>query len=151
VSLCVVYMAVAAPAAYAPGLLSAPGAASLARLLLLIFGISFTIENLQDVRDVREDTAAGVVTLPSGLGIKRTARVLLVLQALAATFHCGLTWAAALPLRPELLLLYACCSLCTVCFRENTRRSLFQVILEPLYVAPLAVAAARVVLVSAVF
>lgn len=149
VSLCVVYMAAAAPAAYSPGLLAAPGAAALARLLLLIFGISFTIENLQDMRDIREDRAVGIVTLPSGLGVERTARVLLALQALAVVVHCGLAWAAALPLRLDLLLLYACCGLCTLYFQEHTPRSLFQVLLEPLYVAPLAVAAARTVLTKA--
>jgi len=149
VSLCVVYMAVAAPAAYSPGLLSALGAAALARLLLLVFSISFTIENLQDVRDIREDRAAGVVTIPSGLGAERAARVLLGLQALAAALQLLLAWAAALPPRPDLLLLHACCGLCAVRFREQTSRSLFQVVLEPLYVAPLAVTAARTVLMNA--
>lgn len=143
VSLCVVYMAVAAPAAYAPAVLQALGPAALSRLLLLVFCISFTIENLQDVRDIREDRKAGVVTIPSGLGSSRSAHVLLAVQAAGLAFHCGLTWTAALPLRLDLILVHVCCSLCTACFREETPRSLFQLVLEPLYVAPLAAAAAR--------
>jgi len=143
VGLCVVYMSVAAPAAYSPGLVWSLGAASLARLLLLIFSISFTIENLQDVRDISEDRDSGVVTLPSSLGAERAARMMLALQALGMVSHCALTWAASLPLRPDLLALYACCGLFTLLLRERTPRSLFQVLLEPMYVAPLVVVAAR--------
>lgn len=149
VSLCVVYMAVAAPAAYSPGLLTALGAAALLRLLLLVFGIAFTIENLQDMRDVCEDRAAGVVTIPSGLGAECTVRVLLGTQALALMLHVILIWAAALPLRLDLLLVHACCGLCTMLFRDRTPRSLFQIVLETLYAAPLAAAAVRAVLTNA--
>lgn len=144
VSLCVVFMAAAAPAAYAPGLLPAMGVFCLARLLLLVFGISFTIENLQDVRDIREDRANNVVTLPSGLGAKQTARIVIGLQALLALAQAGLVWAGSLPLRPEFFLLHGACGLCALSFRESTRRSLFQLVLEPLYVAPLLVSGLRV-------
>merc|ERR1719507_2758314 len=141
-------MAFAAPAAYAPGILATTSTATLARLVLLIFCIAFTVENLQDIRDIREDKEASVVTLLSGLGVPATTRVLLVLQLVSGIIHCTLAKTAALPLRLDLLAVYACCGVCTVAFRENTPRSLFQVVLEPLYVVPLAVAALRMSLFS---
>merc|ERR550532_1417457 len=131
-------MAVAAPAAYAPGILSSLGAPALCRLLVLVFCIAFTVENLQDLRDVGEDREAGVVTLPSALGPRAAALALLSAQLAGLLAHLGLSWAARLPLRPEMLLVYLSCGLSAACFREGTMRSLFQVALEPLYVVPLA-------------
>lgn len=43
--------------------------------LLLIFSVALTVEQLQDLRDVREDLEAQVVTLPSGLGPRRARRM----------------------------------------------------------------------------
>merc|ERR1719498_1549414 len=54
VSICVAFMAVAAPAAYDPTLLAGFSTAGLMRLLVLILSVSFTIENLQDLRDIKE-------------------------------------------------------------------------------------------------
>lgn len=141
VSLCVVYMAFAAPAAFVPGLLTFLTGAQFARLLLLIFCVAFTIEHLQDVRDVEEDRQAGVVTVPSGLGTKRARWVLLGVQAACFSAQSVISWAAGLPLRPGFVAMYVVCCLCAVTFSERTPRSFFQVLLEPLYGAPLALRA----------
>jgi len=137
VSLCVVFMAFAAPAAYMPGLLSSAGLGALTRMLILIFGVSFTVENLQDIRDVAEDRLRKVVTLPSGMGVPRTRSLLLALQATSVVLHLVITRAAQLPLRLDLLGIYGVCGLITMAFDERTPRWRFQVVLEPLYVAPL--------------
>ena len=42
--------------------------------LLLIFSVALTVEQLQDIRDVDEDLEAQVVTLASGLGLRRARR-----------------------------------------------------------------------------
>jgi 4-hydroxybenzoate polyprenyltransferase len=138
VSLCVVFMAVAAPAAYDPSLLMGFSPVALLRLVLLILSVSFTIENLQDLRDIKEDREAGVVTLPTGLGEEWTARVLTALQMGCIIFQFALAYLAALPLRVDMLLIHVLCILCAVGFRENTRPYLFQVVLEPLYMSPIA-------------
>mmetsp|Transcript_95116 Transcript_95116/g.268705 ORF Transcript_95116/g.268705 Transcript_95116/m.268705 type:complete len:425 (+) Transcript_95116:91-1365(+) len=143
VSLCVVFMSIAAPAAYEPGLLAGFSVAALMRLLLLIISISFTIENLQDLRDVREDREAGVVTLPSGLGAEWTARLLLTSQVSCVLLQVCLAISGLLPLRPDMLAIHILCSVCALGFSENTPRCLFQVILEPLYVSPLAMLLVR--------
>jgi len=141
VSLCVVFMGIAAPAAYSPGLLGVLGAAALARLCLLLFCVAFTVEHLQDLRDVDEDREAGVVTLPSGLGPELAGRVLLAGQVMGLLLHLGLGAAARLSLRPEMVAVHVACCLCALGFRPGTPRSLFQVALEPLYAAPLAATA----------
>eukprot|EP00929_Paragymnodinium_shiwhaense_P041666 TRINITY_DN21626_c0_g1_i1.p1 TRINITY_DN21626_c0_g1~~TRINITY_DN21626_c0_g1_i1.p1 ORF type:complete len:405 (-),score=40.03 TRINITY_DN21626_c0_g1_i1:179-1393(-) len=143
VSLCVVFMTVAAPTAYAPGLLEALGGSGLLRLVLLVGCVSFTIENLQDSRDVEEDDANGVVTLPSAWGITRTKHFLLAVQVGCALLHCTVGWAAGLSLRPELLAIYGACAACSMVFTDSTPRSLFQVALEPLYALPLMAVAVR--------
>lgn len=145
VSLCVIFMAVAAPAAYAaPGaVLGALGTAALVRLLLVMFCVSFTIEHLQDVRDIDEDRKAGVVTLPSGLGEQTARRALLAVQAACVALHVCVTRAGVLEPRPDLLAIHALCGAGALCFRAETPRSLFQVVLEPLYAVPLAAALLR--------
>lgn len=137
VSACVVFMALAAPAAYVPGLLASLGWRELTRLVLLILGVAFTVENLQDVRDIDEDRKANVVTLPSGLGRRWTVRLLVGVHVL-----CGLAqWSlATTSLRPEFLAVHALCALmasAVLRWRRALPYSFFQVALEPLYVAPL--------------
>jgi len=140
VSICVMFMAIAAPAAYTPGLLSSLGIAAFLKIMSLIFCVSFTIENLQDLRDIDEDKKTGVVTIPSGLGAAMAVRVLLGVQGLCAVLHCGLSYLGALPLRPELLSVHVLCALSTLCVLWLGARaplSFFKVVLEPLYAAPL--------------
>mmetsp|Transcript_57360 Transcript_57360/g.134279 ORF Transcript_57360/g.134279 Transcript_57360/m.134279 type:complete len:391 (-) Transcript_57360:165-1337(-) len=137
VSLCVVFMAVAAPCAYAPALLSSLGPASLSQLLLLIFSVALTVEQLQDIRDVDEDLEAQVVTLPIGLGLQKARRLLLAFQAATFAAHVIVMRLAQLPLRPNFLGVHAACGLCALAFTANTPRTLFQVLLEPLYALPL--------------
>lgn len=138
VSLLVTFLAVAAPAAYLPGLLTTVGMAGALRLCMLIFCVAFTVEHLQDLRDVADDRVAGVVTLPSGLGPRRAGQVLLGIQAAAALAHVALGAVARLPLRPDMLAVYGVCAIMSRIFGERTPRSLFQVVLEPLYATPLA-------------
>lgn len=137
VSFCVLFMAIAAPCAYAPGLLSSLGRASLCQLLLLIFSVALTVEQLQDIRDVDEDLEAQVVTLPTGLGARRARQLLLTFQAVSLAVHLLVMRLAHLPLRPHFLGVHAACSVCAVAFTQRTPRSLFQVLLEPLYAFPL--------------
>eukprot|EP00440_Ansanella_granifera_P031785 gb/GFBE01034495.1/.p1 GENE.gb/GFBE01034495.1/~~gb/GFBE01034495.1/.p1 ORF type:complete len:413 (+),score=64.75 gb/GFBE01034495.1/:1-1239(+) len=137
VSLCVVFMAVAAPAAYDPSLLASFSSSALLRLVLVILSVSFTIENLQDLRDIKEDREAGVVTIPSGLGVDWTAKFLLLSQFVCVALQCCLSMANLLPLRADMLLIHALCGICAMSFKENTPPYLFQVILEPLYMSPL--------------
>eukprot|EP00930_Biecheleria_cincta_P098311 TRINITY_DN89980_c0_g1_i1.p1 TRINITY_DN89980_c0_g1~~TRINITY_DN89980_c0_g1_i1.p1 ORF type:complete len:405 (+),score=58.20 TRINITY_DN89980_c0_g1_i1:30-1244(+) len=143
VSLCVVFMAVAAPAAYDPALLSSFAPAALIRLVLVIMSVSFTVENLQDLRDIKEDREAGVVTIPSGLGVDWTKNFLLFSQFACVALQCCLQMAHVLPLRADMLLIHALCGICAMSFKENTPPYMFQVILEPLYVSPLAMLAVR--------
>lgn len=143
VSLCVVFLATAGPAAFFPSLLSGLSWALLGRLALLIFCVAFSVEHLQDLRDVQEDQEAGVVTWPSGLGEARARRWLLAVQGLCLMLHGALTWVASLPVRLDFIGIYAVCGLCAVSFSKRTPRSLFQVILEPLYAAPLIASVAR--------
>ncbi|CAE8639540.1 unnamed protein product, partial [Polarella glacialis] len=127
VSLCVLFMAVAAPSAYAPSLLTALSAGALLRMLVLIFSVAFTVEHLQDLRDVREDREAGVVTLPSGLGPSNARRLLVAIQAACLLAHFMATWLdPTLPLRLELFGVHALCGLCAVFFRSTTRHFKFQ-------------------------
>ncbi|CAJ1371759.1 unnamed protein product [Effrenium voratum] len=137
VSACVVFMALAAPSAYAPALFGSLSAASMAQLLLLIFSVALTVEQLQDLRDVREDLEAQVVTLPSGLGPRRARQLLLGFQAASTALHVLIMLGARLPLRPHFLAVHMTCSLCALSFTRDTPRSLFQVLLEPLYALPL--------------
>ncbi|OLQ12485.1 hypothetical protein AK812_SmicGene3600 [Symbiodinium microadriaticum] len=137
VSFCVLFMAIAAPCAYAPGLLSSLGRASLCQLLLLIFSVALTVEQLQDIRDVDEDLEAQVVTLPTGLGARRARQLLLTFQVVSLAVHLLVMRLAHLPLRPHFLGVHAACSVCAVAFTQRTPRSLFQVLLEPLYAFPL--------------
>jgi len=143
VSLCVVFMAVAAPAAYDPALLSSFAPAALMRLVLVIMSVSFTVENLQDLRDIKEDREAGVVTIPSGLGVDWTKNFLLFSQFACVALQCCLQMANVLPLRADLLLIHALCGICAMSFKENSPPYMFQVILEPLYVSPLVMLAVR--------
>lgn len=143
VSLCVVFMALAAPAAYAPGLLGVLGTAALARLCLLVFCVAFTVEHLQDLRDVDEDQEMGVVTLPSGLGAKRAGHILRAVQAGGLLLHVSIGAGAGLPWRVDMLAVHVVCCLCSLAFGPQTPRCLFQVALEPLYAAPLAATALR--------
>lgn len=143
VSLCVVFMAVAAPAAYDPALLSSFAPAELIRLVLVIMSVSFTVENLQDLRDIKEDREAGVVTIPSGLGVDWTKNFLLFSQFVCVALQCCLQMANVLPLRADMLLIHALCGICAMSFKENTPPYMFQVILEPLYVSPLVMLAVR--------
>lgn len=144
VSICVLFMAVMGPVAFAPFLLGVQSCASLARLLLLVFCVAFSIENLQDLRDMHEDQEAGVVTLPSGLGEARARSWLLAIQGICLLLQAVIAWVACLPVRLDFLGIHAACSLCAMCFGKRTPRSLFQVLLEPLYAAPLLASAARV-------
>merc|ERR1712151_985287 len=98
-----------------------------------------------DLRDIREDKEAGVVTLPSGFGIEWTRRLLLTSQIASIVLQFGFAAAGLLPLRLDMLVVHSLCILCAFAFRETTPRSLFQLILEPLYVAPLAMVAVRTV------
>ncbi|CAK9108346.1 unnamed protein product [Durusdinium trenchii] len=143
VSTCVVFMAVAAPSAYAPALLGSLSGASLGQMLLLIFSVALTVEQLQDLRDVDEDLEAQVVTLASGFGPRRARQLLLVFQAAALFLHLWLMQWARLPLRPHFLAVHVACSLCSMGFSRQTPRSLFQVLLEPLYALPLLATALR--------
>lgn len=153
VSLCVVFMALAAPEAYSPGLLGGLCWAELMRLVLLVFGVAFTVENLQDLRDVREDTEAGVVTLPSGLGESRAVQLLVASQVLCGLLHWGLVCLPALGsipvLRPDYFAVHIICALmagAALKWHKRWPRSVFQVAVEPLYTAPLFFAiAARIV------
>ncbi|CAL1129811.1 unnamed protein product [Cladocopium goreaui] len=137
VSICVVFMAVAAPCAYAPTLLSSLGGATFWQLLLLIFSVALTVEQLQDIRDVDEDLEAQVVTLASGLGQRRARQLLLLFQAASLSLHILIMQRAHLPLRPHFLAVHVACGLCSMGFTSETPRSLFQVLLEPLYALPL--------------
>lgn len=143
VSCCVVFLAVAAPWAYVPGVFEALRPAALLRLCMLIFCVAFTVEHLQDLRDVSEDQEAGVVTLPSGLGVERGTQLLLAVQLAAVLVHLVLSNVAGLPLRLDMLAVYAACAASGRFFVSQTPRSLFQVALEPLYVMPLAALVAR--------
>jgi hypothetical protein len=143
VSLCVVFMAVAAPAAYDPSLLAGFSSVALLRLLLLIMSVSFTIENLQDLRDIKEDREAGVVTLPSGLGVEWTARLLTASQIGCIIFQFCVASIAAVPLRIDMLAIHILCILCALGFNESTPPCLFQVVLEPLYMSPVALLVMR--------
>lgn len=149
VAFCVVFMAVAAPAAYDPSLLTGFSGTALLRMIMVIVSISFTIENLQDLRDIREDKEAGVVTLPSGLGAEWTARILMLSQIACLVFQFGMAAMQTLPLRLDMLLVHVVCMLCAMSFSETTPKYLFQVILEPLYVSPAALLAVRALLVGA--
>lgn len=137
VSLCVVFMAIMGPAAYAPGLLKYMGASALWRLCGLIFCVAFTVEHLQDLRDVDEDREIGVVTLPSGLGVERAGALLVAVQTACVLLHLLVGILAGLPPRLDMLAVYALCCLCARSFGTSTPRSLFQIALEPLYVTPL--------------
>merc|ERR1711870_27260 len=148
VSFCVVFMAVAAPAAYNPDLLTGFSASALLRMIMVILSISFTIENLQDLRDIREDKEAGVVTLPSGLGAECTSKILLLSQVSCILSQFGMAALSILPLRLDMLLLHVLCMVCAISFNETTPRYLFQVILEPLYVSPAALLAVRQLLIG---
>mmetsp|Transcript_7857 Transcript_7857/g.18336 ORF Transcript_7857/g.18336 Transcript_7857/m.18336 type:complete len:432 (-) Transcript_7857:62-1357(-) len=146
VSICVVFMAVAAPMAYQPALLSGFSLAAFFRLLLLLMSVSFTVENLQDLRDIQEDRAAGVVTLPSGLGAARSGRLLLATLVLGVGVNCALALFRVLPLRVDILVVYLLCMVCAVSFKESTPRRWFQAVLEPLYVSPLLILMIRLLL-----
>ncbi|CAE7255767.1 unnamed protein product [Symbiodinium natans] len=106
-------------------------------LLLLIFSVALTVEQLQDIRDVDEDLEAQVVTLPTGLGARRARRLLVTFQVVGMAAHLLVMWLARLPLRPHFLGVHAACSLCALAFTQRTPRTLFQVVLEPLYALPL--------------
>lgn len=138
VSLLVVFLAFAAPTAYAPALLSGVGVSALLRMGAVIFCVAFTVENLQDLRDVVEDRKAGVVTLPSGLGRHQAGQLLLAVQVACALLHVLSGALGRLPLRPDMLVVYALCILGSRVFGPKMPRSLFQVALEPLYATPLA-------------
>lgn len=149
VSLCVLFMAFAAPEAYVPGLLGGLGWAALARLAVLVLGVAFTVENLQDLRDVSEDTEAGVVTLPSGLGEQRAVRLLVATQVLCGLAHWGLVCLSApravAALRPDFIAVHVLCALmagAALKWHRRWPRSVFQVAVEPLHTAPLLVALA---------
>jgi len=141
VNLCVVFMAGALPVAcmmseFALG--RAPfTVAGMVQSLLPILCVSFTVEQLQDVRDIKEDARVGYTTLPSKFGSERAITSLLVFQMFCLALHCWITHAAALGWRADLALVYASCMLIGRCFNEHTPRWLFQVVLEPLYVVPL--------------
>jgi len=137
VSLCVVFMAAAAPSAYAPGLLTALGGVEVFRLCLLIFVLAFTVEHLQDFRDVREDREVGVITIPSGLGPERARRLLLLVQFMGAVLHTAVGSVWNLPLRLGMLMSYVSAGIVAASFGPRTPRCLFQVVLEPLYIVPL--------------
>jgi len=137
VSFCVVFMAIAAPAAYEPNLLSSFGWAAFFRMVLTIMSISFTVENLQDLRDIKEDRKSGVVTLPSGFGVAWTTKLLIATQITCCLMHFGLSAASILPLRPDMLVVHFLSMLCVWGFGEKTPRYLFQIVLEPLYISPL--------------
>jgi len=99
--------------------------------------VALTVEQLQDIRDVDEDLEAQVVTLASGLGQRRARQLLLLFQAASLSLHLLIMQRAHLPLRPHFLAVHAACSLCSMGFTSETPRSLFQVLLEPLYALPL--------------
>jgi len=137
VSACVLFMALAAPCACAPALLNSLTGASFLQLVLLLVSVSQTVEQLQDLRDLEEDKEAQVVTLASGLGEYKARQFLLRFQAVSLFLHFFLMQWARLPVRPHFLVVHLACCVCAISFNRQTPRTLFQVLLEPLYLLPL--------------
>ncbi|EKX48036.1 hypothetical protein GUITHDRAFT_106120 [Guillardia theta CCMP2712] len=83
------FMALFAPLAYANSrrLPAGPAWRESAQALTLVFLISFSVENLQDVRDLDSDRAAGTVTLALKLGVRRTKCLLTSLWFLFAAMQ----------------------------------------------------------------
>lgn len=90
VSLCVTFMVVACPFVldrgatteqFVPGKLWKMGVQRqpllFGQLCFTIFTMQITMENLQDMRDVKEDRRSGTKTLPVGMGLRQTKLLLL--------------------------------------------------------------------------
>jgi 4-hydroxybenzoate polyprenyltransferase len=147
VTLCVVFMAAALPvacSAWTPvAEMGSVTAAGFARSLLLISCVSFTVEQLQDVRDISEDKKVGVETLASRCGAKEAIRWLRRYQLLCLVLHCCTPYFTGLQLRADQIVVYGACIVFGLSFHERTPPYLFQLALEPLYAVPLVASLTR--------